>query len=409
VTQRLHRAPTRDPELVALAARLLETTDEFGRDVAAQIRARVDFYAGPSQVLPAELERSCRANVQFVLTAMRDDQTADVSAAEETGRIRAEQKVPLPVVMAAFRVGFNQIWTSLVSHARRQGLVTPDALVNAASDIWSVHDTFAEAMASAYRETAMAQALRDESERSALVAAVLEGRPLNETTMWNVADLLRLPSRGPFVVVAAEAQEIALEALPHAETSLRVHGIGSAWRLLPEMQVGIVRLDEDDQVPHLVRILDGLARGRVGISPTYLLLADTAAALRFARTAMASAAPGGVRVNHFDDNPLAVAAISAPEAVRHVTHAVLGAVLDLPPEQSTVLLQTLTAWRDNTGSAIAAAKQLFCHPNTVRQRLRKIESCTGRSLSDPQAVAEILLALEGANLLLPTSGGSTRL
>lgn len=114
-----------------------------------------------------------------------------------------------------------------------------------------------------------------------------------------------------------------------------------------------------------------------------------------------SAAPGRVQVSCFGDNPLAVAAVSAPEAIRHVTRTVLGAILDLPQGQSTVLLQALAAWRDNTGSATATARQLFCHPNTVRQRLRKVESSTGRSLSDPQAVAEIFLALQGAALLLP--------
>jgi hypothetical protein len=178
-----------------------------------------------------------------------------------------------------------------------------------------VHDTFAEAMATAtaYRETATAQALRDERQRSALVAAVLEGRPLNETTMWNVADLLQLPNRGPFVVVAAEAQEIALEALPQAESRLRTQGIGSAWRLLPEMQIGIVRLRDDNQLPHLISALEDLARGRAGISPTYLSLADTATALRFARIAMVSAQPGRTHVSHFDDNPLAIAAVSSPK------------------------------------------------------------------------------------------------
>jgi DNA-binding PucR family transcriptional regulator len=76
-------------------------------------------------------------------------------------------------------------------------------------------------------------------------------------------------------------------------------------------------------------------------------------------------------------------------------------VLDLPPEQSTLLLQTLAAWRDNGGSATAAAQQMFCHPNTIRQRLRKLESCTGRSLSDPQATAELFLALQAVALLPP--------
>jgi DNA-binding PucR family transcriptional regulator len=43
---------------------------------------------------------------------------------------------------------------------------------------------------------------------------------------------------------------------------------------------------------------------------------------------------------------------------------------------------------------------MCCHPNKVRQRLRKLESCTGRSLADPRAAAELGLALQ-ATLLLP--------
>jgi DNA-binding PucR family transcriptional regulator len=98
-----------------------------------------------------------------------------------------------------------------------------------------------------------------------------------------------------------------------------------------------------------------------------------------------------------------VAAVSAPDTMRHTAQTVLGAVLDLPREQSTLLLQTLAAWRDNGGSAVATARQMFCHPNTIRQRLRKLESGTGRSLSDPQATAELFLALE-TTLLLPPPG-----
>jgi DNA-binding PucR family transcriptional regulator len=36
----------------------------------------------------------------------------------------------------------------------------------------------------------------------------------------------------------------------------------------------------------------------------------------------------------------------------------------------------------------------LCHPNTVRHRLRRVEMLTGRSLSDPLAIAELCLALE---------------
>jgi hypothetical protein len=190
-------ARSRGPELTTLATQLLETLDEFSADVAEQIQARVDFYAEPSQVSTEDLRRSCRGNVEFVLRSMREEQLPDVSAAEQTGRRRAEQGVPLPYVMAAFRVGFSTIWQRVVDHARRGGTPPSDVLVDVASDVWTVHDTFAEAMASAYRDAAMAQVLRDERERSALVAALLEGRVLEDTTVWDIADLLRLPRRGP--------------------------------------------------------------------------------------------------------------------------------------------------------------------------------------------------------------------
>jgi DNA-binding PucR family transcriptional regulator len=146
-------------------------------------------------------------------------------------------------------------------------------------------------------------------------------------------------------------------------------------------------------------VLAGSAPARVGISPAYAALTETAAALRFARIAMASTMPGASHVTLFDDYPLAVAAVSAPDAMQRIGQTVLGGVLDLPPEQSGLLLQTLATWRDNGGSATATARKLFCHPNTVRQRLRKLESRTGRSLTDPHATAELFLALQAVQLL----------
>jgi DNA-binding PucR family transcriptional regulator len=116
---------------------------------------------------------------------------------------------------------------------------------------------------------------------------------------------------------------------------------------------------------------------------------------------MEAAPPGSARVTFFDDDPLAVAVVSAPDAMQRIAGTVLGGVLELPPEQSALLLQTLAAWRDNGGSAAATARQMFCHPNTVRQRLRKLEACTGRSLTDPRATAELFLALQTVLLLSP--------
>ncbi|WP_326569016.1 helix-turn-helix domain-containing protein [Amycolatopsis rhabdoformis] len=387
-----------DPELVALAGRLLGTIEEFADEIASAIETRVEFY-GTHTVVPADdLRHSVQGNLEYVLRSLHEDRYADVAAARTTGALRAEQGVPLSVVMAAFRVLFSQIWHSLVLHARTREQVSDQALVDAASDLWSAHDTFAEEMAAAHRETTMALVLRNEGERSALVGALLEGRPLHETSVWEVADVLRLPKRGPFVVVAAESVQLAQEALPGIENRLRTRRIGSAWRLTPDAQIGIVRFENDADLRPLASTLTESARSRIGVSPPYLALTETAAALRFARIALASTVAGSPRVTMFDDFPLAVAAVSAPDAMARVRQAVLGPILDLPAEHSKVLLETLAAWRDSGGSASEAAAVLFCHPNTVRHRLRRIEAATGRSLSDPKATAEILIALEAALL-----------
>jgi DNA-binding PucR family transcriptional regulator len=72
---------------------------------------------------------------------------------------------------------------------------------------------------------------------------------------------------------------------------------------------------------------------------------------------------------------------------------VLGALLRLPGEELELLLGTFEAWVRASGSATVAGAELYCHPNTVRYRLRRIESATGRTLANPGEVAELVTAV----------------
>jgi DNA-binding PucR family transcriptional regulator len=96
----------------------------------------------------------------------------------------------------------------------------------------------------------------------------------------------------------------------------------------------------------------------------------------------------------FDGSILATAAISAPEAMIKTVGAALVGFGDLPDEDRAMLFETFRVWQDNDASVRGAAEVLFCHPNTVRHRLRRIEKHTGRSLSRPRDVAELCLAFE---------------
>jgi DNA-binding PucR family transcriptional regulator len=96
----------------------------------------------------------------------------------------------------------------------------------------------------------------------------------------------------------------------------------------------------------------------------------------------------------FDDSPLAVAAVSSPEVMAKIKASVLGRFDQLPPGERTILLDTFRAWLQAGGSANDTASTIFCHPNTVRHRLHRIEELTGRTLSRPKDIAELCLAFE---------------
>ena len=86
------------------------------------------------------------------------------------------------------------------------------------------------------------------------------------------------------------------------------------------------------------------------------------------------------------------------EERRRLTTKVLGPVLGLTPDDRETLMQTLSAYLDNAGSAERAAEVLHCHANTVRYRLRRVQELTGRLLADPHGVAELAAAAYAVRL-----------
>ena len=96
----------------------------------------------------------------------------------------------------------------------------------------------------------------------------------------------------------------------------------------------------------------------------------------------------------FDDTPLAVAAVSAPDVMAKIRSSVLARLNALPDEERAVLVDTFQAWVQAGGSANDTATKIYCHPNTVRHRLHRIEELTSRSLSRPKDLAELCLAFE---------------
>jgi DNA-binding PucR family transcriptional regulator len=100
----------------------------------------------------------------------------------------------------------------------------------------------------------------------------------------------------------------------------------------------------------------------------------------------------------FGWTPLAELVAQDQEESDRIARTVLGPVLELPADERKVLIDTARAWFDCGGSAERAAQAAYCHPNTVRYRLRRLQELTGRSLAEPWAVAELAAALQAVLL-----------
>jgi sugar diacid utilization regulator len=395
-TDGVRRGATPDPHVVELGKLMLARAPRLGMAMADLLCREIDAYGDGSVVTKEHVAESCVANVTFIFDSLAGHADVDVSPAEHTGTARALAGVPLPAVMTAYRIGFRFMWEETLATARAAAIPT-DSILDATARVFIAQDTFTQAMSSAYRQQLTTQILQREEERSALVEALLSGRFTDKHSLWEAADLLRLPTTGPYVVVAAELPAIGKLGLPAIENKLSARDVRSAWRLLPDLQVGIVHLRGPATagiLDTLVDVLRQAATARVGISPPYHELAETSDALRFARLAVTGKPSPDSLVAIFDDTPLAVAAVSAPEVMAKIRSSVLGKLNALSDEECTVLLDTFQAWLEAGGSANDTAAKIYCHPNTVRHRLHRIEELTGRSISRPKDLAELCLAFE---------------
>ena len=250
----------------------------------------------------------------------------------------------------------------------------------------------------AHRDEHIRQLL-EQSRRADLIDALLEGR-VDQWRLSEVAAYLRLPVTGRFVVMAADAPADGAEPLPEMASKLRSLDVHSAWHLLSDVQVGVVHVRSQQKLDTVVALVSRTTDARVGVSAPFDDLRDTPGALHVARVMLRGPVDSTSSVAVFDGSLLATAAVSAPEALIKGVSAALDGFSTLPDHEREQLFQTFRVWCDTDASADDAAKVLVCHPNTVRNRLRRIEKCSGRSLSRPKDIAELSLMLEVHRLLM---------
>ncbi|OBH40109.1 PucR family transcriptional regulator [Mycobacterium mantenii] len=388
-------ASAADPQLAELGAALLSRADELADSMVALLRRDVGFHRTVALVTDDQLRGAIRVHLDFILGIFgAPERDYDTAAAAATGRSRAAAGVPLPAVMDSYRMCARFLWDELRAEAGRARTVTDGGLVRASSAMWLALEEFTTAMVSGYQEEMTRRLVDRQQERSAMVQALIDGRLPDTVDLWNTADTLRISLQGPYTVVCAELSSIGKSVLPGIENQLAGRGISSAWRLQPDIEIGILHLGPTGSLDLVAAELSKYPATRIGISPSIIDLEQTASALRYARIAMTASRPDRGPITVFDRDVIAVTAVAAPEVMGRIAANVLGPLDDLADHEREALLDTLEAWFDHGGSTERAAQALYVHPNTVRQRLRKIEHRTGRLVTEPRAAAELCIALE---------------
>jgi PucR C-terminal helix-turn-helix domain/GGDEF-like domain len=382
------------PQVAQVAEAIHARTDDLAAVLARAISREVHLYREAAVVPFDVLTASCAANVGPIFAAIADDTDFDTAAARKLGIDRAADAVPLASVMEAYRVGFRAIWDAVVTESDHLAAVTADALRELTAKVQAAQQVYTDAMAVGYRDEQTRRLARDQSQRSDLIDALLHGRLIEQCSLWDAADGLGLPSAGPYLVIAAEAGVPGTEPLPNVESKLRSLDVLSAWRLLPDLHVGILHVRTDKQFGDALALISRIATARVGVSARFDDLRDTAQALLFARVTLRGRADPGLLVSVFDGSILATAAVSAPEVLVKLVTPTIDCFAGLADQERDILLETFRVWVENDGSIRTVGELLFCHPNTVRYRLHRIERRTGRSLSRPRDVAELCLAFE---------------
>ncbi len=140
-----------------------------------------------------------------------------------------------------------------------------------------------------------------------------------------------------------------------------------------------------------------MAPMHAGISPVVTRLADLGHACRLAEIALRTCVRHGPELARFDLRLPAALVAAQPELGCELARTVDPAGT-LAPRDRARLLDTFATWLDCGGSVSESAARLYCHRNTVNNRLRRLFAASGRTVDRPWDLVEMTLGTLAARI-----------
>ncbi|MFI6318057.1 PucR family transcriptional regulator [Nonomuraea sp. NPDC050556] len=349
----------------------------------------------PDEELDGDITRITEHNLRMISGMFRDRRpptAAELAPLRASAARRAQERVPLEALLAAYHLGARWVWDRLVARASPADF---EAMLDMNRLVLLYTEAVTSAVCTAYLEEREGMLSQEQHAMHATVSALLGG---DHTALAAV----RLAPRYLVLAIAVGAHPDEKQDEPGGSIAARrkLHRIRAAVQRHATEQVlsvldatgGLVLIPLNAGEPSLAEVTSAMARAAG--APIWVAAeagpADRVpAAAKVAEEVLEVARvfgrpPGGYRLA----DVLLEYQLTRPSEATARLAGLLDPLLDNPD-----LLRTLKVYLDSGLDRRRTAELLHVHPNTVDYRLRRAVTLTGLDPADPAQLQRIGAAL----------------
>lgn len=362
-------------------------TDQFLLDVQ-----EIEGYAG-STVNDQDLRETAVASLELLLRLVGElplpERLTGVSFA--LGSRRARQGVPLESLLKAVRMDFRLLWVAMLEKVPAASL--PDFTQDAVR-VWEAVEFHTIRVHAGYLDELASMAQAKEQERAFLLSRLLTSDGKDPQLLGQAARALGVDFESRFIVAvaASHAQKAFRERAAAAGVGQFLHERDGALILILEDLPARAGKEPEGTRPWLDQLDCFLA-------PPARSLAEVPLMLRIALQAVPAVTQESSGRQTVRETWGHVAAAQLGEFGPVLADTVLGPLSSISAHERDRLIETLQSYFAS-GSVSDTAKELFCHRNTVLNRISRFEQLTGYNPNRPVDAAAVLAVL---NIQSPTT------
>jgi PucR C-terminal helix-turn-helix domain len=374
-----------------LTTTLLGDLDRLVDIFIEQVRA-IDGYSEAYSAGRLSEEEDVRANAYpafellLRLIAGREvpPRLSEISAS--IGRRRAAQGFALDTFMHAMRSDFRIVWAALLDLAAPS---EADDLLHSAFRVWEAVEQHTMQAVRAYQAAELEIARAQADAKMSWFLRLLNSGGLSSEIVHQAATVLTMDPQAQFIV--AVARDLSDTTFRRIAADMAAAGAICHRQGMP---VGDVLIVQQTPSRSLEWFITSLGSVSCGIAPIASGLAAVPRSIRLAAEVAKTLDGSGLGPTTLTSSWIDVIASLVSEPLgSELTSAILAPLDHLPSRERKVISNTLWIYLNSGGSLQETACKLYCHRNTVLNRLHRFIQLTACDVTTPQGAAIALIAL----------------